>query len=79
MSKKTEIMHIRVDPELKAALKKLADRFDRKDTDQARYILRMALGLIPEEKEDYRAQEETQRSDKEIPALKSARRHSRSA
>lgn len=46
MSKKDEFIRIRSDEELKAALKEDASRVDRKEADQARYLLRVALGLI---------------------------------
>jgi len=61
MGGKNEFIHIRADEELKAALKKAAQRYDRKDSDQARYILRMALGLIPEGNEDYRVKKEEEK------------------
>lgn len=48
MSKKGDFIHIRSDEELHAALEESAARSDRKMTDQARYILRMALGLSDE-------------------------------
>lgn len=48
MSKKDDFIHIRSDEELHAALAESAARSDRKMTDQARYILRMALGLSDE-------------------------------
>ncbi len=49
--KKGKFLHIRSDEELHAALKAAADRSCRKDTDQARYLLRLALGLQTDEAE----------------------------
>lgn len=43
--KKGKFLHIRSDEELHAALQAAAQRACRRDTDQARYLLRMALGL----------------------------------
>jgi len=45
MAKKTQFIRIRVDEDLKRALKEAADRDDRSEADQARHILRKALGL----------------------------------
>ena len=45
MAKKTEFIRIRVDAELKRALNKAAERQDRQEADQARYLLRKGLGL----------------------------------
>mgnify|MGYP001606058153 CR=1 FL=1 len=59
MSKKDEFIHIRSDEELKLALEESAARCDRKITDQARYILRMALGLSEEGGERERLQGRT--------------------
>jgi hypothetical protein len=56
MGGKNEFIHIRADDELKAALKQAAQRADRKDSDQARHLLRLALGLITED-EDRAVQE----------------------
>lgn len=47
MQKKNEFIRIRVDEELKTALKEAAAREDRQESDQARYILRRGLGLVP--------------------------------
>lgn len=53
--KKNDFIHIRSDAELKAALDLAAKRADRKYTDQARYLLRLVLGLVdPEEDGMYR-------------------------
>lgn len=49
MGKKDEYIRIRSDEDLKLALKQAADRSDRKESDQARYLLRLALGLIDDE------------------------------
>lgn len=72
MSKKDEFIHIRSDEELQAALKASAARSDRKITDQARYILRMALGLSDEGTERERIQANTKKlaSVPETPKLK---------
>jgi hypothetical protein len=54
MAKKTEFIRIRVDTELKQALDDEAHRQDRQEADQARHLLRKALGLVVSEKEpDY--------------------------
>lgn len=45
MTKKADFIHIRSDEELKAALEADAAKHDRKLTDHARYLLRVALGL----------------------------------
>lgn len=70
MGGKNEFIHIRADEELKAALKKAAERYDRKDADQARYILRMALGLIPEGNEDYRVKKDKEKEKEKEPISK---------
>lgn len=49
MAKKNEFLRVRADEALKAALKASAERCRRKEADQARYILEVALGLIQEE------------------------------
>jgi hypothetical protein len=49
MAKKNEFIRIRSDDELKQALRDAALRYDRQESDQARYLLRCALGLIPTE------------------------------
>ena len=46
MPKKNEFIRIRADNELKKALTEAAERHDRQEADQARYILRVALGLV---------------------------------
>ncbi len=46
MAKKDEFIRIRADEDLKAALHEAAQRSDRKEADQARYLLRIALGLV---------------------------------
>jgi len=51
MGKNSEYIRIRADNELKAALKAAAERQDRKESDQARFILRRALGLVAAEDE----------------------------
>jgi hypothetical protein len=43
--KKTDYIHIRSDQELKTALERAAKGADRTIADQARYLLRIALGL----------------------------------
>jgi hypothetical protein len=43
--KKTDYIHIRSDQELKTALERAAKAADRTIADQARYLLRIALGL----------------------------------
>ena len=48
MTKKDEFIHIRSDEELKQALEKDAAKNDRKMTDHARFLLRLALGLSQE-------------------------------
>lgn len=45
MTKKEDFIHIRADEELKRALEADAARNDRKLSDHARYLLRVALGL----------------------------------
>lgn len=52
---KEKFIRIRVDDTLKRALGKAADKSRRKEADQARYILEVALGLI--EPEDTAVQE----------------------
>lgn len=42
-------IHIKSDDELKAALAESAKRHMRKETDEARYLLMKALGLLIEE------------------------------
>jgi len=55
MSAKTYFSRFRCDKELKLALQASADLADRQIADQARYILRLALGLnTPEEDERIR-------------------------
>jgi hypothetical protein len=61
MAKKDEFIRIRSDEDLKAALKEAAARSDRKEADQARYLLRIALGLIDPEED---AREVTRRVQK---------------
>jgi ribosomal protein L29 len=51
MGKKEEYIRIRSDEELKRALKAAAERSDRKEADQTRYLLRLALGLVDAEKD----------------------------
>lgn len=46
MAKKNEFIRIRADNDLKKALAEAAERHDRQEADQARYILRVALGLV---------------------------------
>jgi plasmid stability protein len=46
MAKKSHFIRIRVDDELKRALKELSSREDRSEADQTRHLLRKALGLI---------------------------------
>ena len=50
MGGKNDFIHIRSDEELKRALKESAIQSDRKEADQARFLLRLALGLSNEEK-----------------------------
>lgn len=47
--KKTESIRIRVDAEMKMVLNEMADRDDRTEQDEARHLLRIALGLKPSE------------------------------
>jgi len=55
MAAKTYFSRFRCDKELQLALKASADLADRQIADQARYILRLALGLsTPEEDERIR-------------------------
>lgn len=54
MGKKTEYIHIRADAELKAALADAAHRDIRTESDEARYLLMKALGMIREESEPYK-------------------------
>ena len=49
MTKKEEIITIRADAELKAALYAAAEQADRKYADQARWLLRVGLGLVKDE------------------------------
>jgi len=49
MGKKSKFIRVRADEELKVALKEAADAAERKESDQARYILRVALGLVAAE------------------------------
>lgn len=49
MAKKNEFLRVRANEALKAALRASAERSRRKEADQARYILEVALGLIEEE------------------------------
>lgn len=42
-------IRIRADAALKQALKAAAKRYDRKEADQARHIIRLALGLVEPE------------------------------
>lgn len=49
MGKKTEYIHIRADTDLKEALARAAQRDIRTESDEARYLLMKALGLLIEE------------------------------
>lgn len=49
MGKKEKYIHIRSDEDLKAALKESAGKHMRKESDEARYLLMKALGLLIEE------------------------------
>lgn len=49
MAKKSKFIRIRSDDELKAAIAAAAAKSDRQEADQARYILRVALGLLEPE------------------------------
>lgn len=51
MGKKDKFIRIRSDDELKDALRKAGERCDRKEADQARWILRRVLGLTAAEDE----------------------------
>ena len=50
--RKTSFLRVRCDAELYRALNASADHCDRRKADQARYILRLALGLNVDEEAD---------------------------
>ena len=52
MSRKKWFLRVRCDEELYRALNASADHCDRRKADQARYILRLALGLNVDEETD---------------------------
>ena len=62
MARKTYFMRLRCDEELYKALNASADHCDRRKADQARYILRLALGL--------NVDEETERINERMRPLK---------
>lgn len=65
--KKTTFFHIRMDPELKQALQAAAARADRSETDQARHILRLALGLKEPEHESYAVDRDLTKEKRQRP------------
>lgn len=53
MGKKEKYIHIRSDEQLKAALADSAKRHLRKETDEARYLLMLSLGMVREDSAPY--------------------------
>ncbi len=53
MSQKKWFLRVRCDEELFKAINASADHCDRRKADQARYILRLALGLNVDEETDH--------------------------
>jgi hypothetical protein len=52
MARKNFFLRVRCDQELNKAIHASADHCDRRKADQARYILRLALGLNVDEETD---------------------------
>lgn len=52
MGRKTSFLRVRCDYELYKAIAASAERDDRRKADQARYILRLALGLNADDESD---------------------------
>lgn len=52
MARKTFFLRVRCDDEMLRALNASADHCDRRKADQARYILRLGLGLNVDEETD---------------------------
>jgi hypothetical protein len=73
MGGKKDFIHIRSDSELKAALDAAAKRADRKYTDQARYLLRLALGLVSGD-DDQVYRDRITKTLTEVPASRPAKK-----